>query len=516
MYVRTREGLGQGVIPYTRGLWSSYIGESEPFPTAACPGYVPGEIEKSRSQQGHLLADVIPHPRGLLIADFGVDWPDIKDSTKKEKRLQVWLDAAKSDLYSIFRIYGYTDCVGKNEKKNVDLRGKRAQRVYGLLDKDLQSRVTFVGAARAGEYIADNKTKEGRAKNRGVIIELSRLPEQIIEIQGKAPRIPCTGPGCKPPPPRPPIPCTGPGCQLPPPPRPPYGPPVYHPPGPVVPWPGNAPNQLPARDTGHSPWVWDALKLAASGLGLTISAGLMALNSDILGKAIGVAQFALGIKGLEARALIGLAGEMVAESILENLLGSPGHVFNLNEIRKNFPLIDLITPTESPSVKTFGILTERDPDKVVSGLLRGFKQGTGRDWAPGSRYRKLTQAAQALFENRNRREIPAGALSEAVRLAKSVADVEAHIKKTFTQYVPDDYVVPLRRRVTELVAREIGVEVTINGKYLAGRKMTTADTVLIQSNLERVRSLGLTSSDLRILVEVGADLRRVGKGAKKL
>jgi outer membrane protein OmpA-like peptidoglycan-associated protein len=246
MYVRTHEGSGRGVIPYTRGLWSSYIGESEASPTAACPDYVPGEVEKSRSQQGHLLADVIPHPRGLLIADFGVASPNIKDSTKKEKRLQVWLDAAKSDLYSIIlRIYGYSDCVDAT-KNNPALRLARAQRVYALLDKDLQSRVAFVGPARPGEYVADNKTKEGRAKNRGVIIELSRF-EEIIKIQGKAPRIPCTGPGCKPPPPpRPPIPCSGPGCQPPPPPpKPPEPPdidPYWRPPR--IPLPNLSPKEI--------------------------------------------------------------------------------------------------------------------------------------------------------------------------------------------------------------------------------------------------------------------------------
>jgi hypothetical protein len=171
-----------------------------------CPGYQKGEIEKSRCQQGpcqqgHLLADVIPHPRGLLIADFGVGWSGIKESTKKEKLLQDWLGAAKSDLYSIFlRIYGYSDCVGK-EKNNIDLRRERAKRVYALLDKDLQSRVSFIGPARAGEYVADNKTLEGRAKNRGVIIELSRIPTQIINVTEPAPRTPCSGPGCQPPPP---------------------------------------------------------------------------------------------------------------------------------------------------------------------------------------------------------------------------------------------------------------------------------------------------------------------------
>jgi hypothetical protein len=53
----------------------------------ACPGYKPGEVQTSRTQRGHLAADVSENGR-LLIADFGVDWHSIKDSTKKEKLLQ--------------------------------------------------------------------------------------------------------------------------------------------------------------------------------------------------------------------------------------------------------------------------------------------------------------------------------------------------------------------------------------------------------------------------------------------
>jgi hypothetical protein len=211
MYVRIPEKLGRGFIPYTGGLSNSYIGEPDLSLQLVCPRYEKGEIEKSHCQQGscqqgHLVTDVMRHNKGLLIADFGVGWHGIKAATKKEKLLYDWMREAKSDLYSIIlNIYGYSDCVG-SEKNNIELRRKRAQRVYMLLNKDLQSRVGFKGAARTGTYVADNKTKEGRAKNRGVIIEL--LPatsEEVIHVRGEAPRTTtCTTPDCKQVPPPPP------------------------------------------------------------------------------------------------------------------------------------------------------------------------------------------------------------------------------------------------------------------------------------------------------------------------
>ena len=209
MYVRT------GIKPGTDGTLGSYFGEPKPL-EEKCPGYEKGEREISHCQtgkceKGHLNADVIRHPRGLLIADFGVGWSGIKAATKKEKLLKDWMAEVRPNLRSIaIRIYGYSDCVGQ-EKDNITLRRNRAAAVYALLDKDLQSRVTVVDAGPFKPYIADNKTKEGRANNRGVIIELVRLGQDIPDITD----IPCTGPGCPPPPPRQ---CVPPNCPPPPPP----------------------------------------------------------------------------------------------------------------------------------------------------------------------------------------------------------------------------------------------------------------------------------------------------------
>jgi hypothetical protein len=195
MYIRTAQRQGQNLTLQQR-LSGLYIGEPKLPAEPKCPevniksicsGYVKDEIENSKTQRGHLSPDVTLHLRGLLIADFGVNWRHIKESTKKEKLLKDWLTAAKSDVHSVFlRIYGYSDCLG-NEKNNMYLRRERAKRVHALLDKDLQSRVDFVGPACAEEYVADNSTLQGRAKNRGVIIELLRLPTETIEVTRPAP-----------------------------------------------------------------------------------------------------------------------------------------------------------------------------------------------------------------------------------------------------------------------------------------------------------------------------------------
>ena len=155
-------------------------------PQMTCPKYDKGEVQKSRTAQGHLPSAVISHPRGVLIADFGVDWRTPRESLKREKALQDWLPTTaqviQANPTTKIRILGFSDCVG-NERNNSLLRQGRAVRMAALLQqmsasspqwKLIKSKIGFVGAAPAGDYVSDNDTVQGRAKNRSVLLESSR------------------------------------------------------------------------------------------------------------------------------------------------------------------------------------------------------------------------------------------------------------------------------------------------------------------------------------------------------
>lgn len=148
--------------------YSSPLGEAE-----ICSSYKPGEIEKSRAEKGHLNFTVSMHAPGkLLIADFGVNWRHVKESTKKESLLKTWLNTFETNPDYRLRIIGYSDCVGE-KKNNKFLREGRAKNIYEMLGQGARSRVLSVGSALLGTFVpgTNNSTVEGRAKNRGVIIE---------------------------------------------------------------------------------------------------------------------------------------------------------------------------------------------------------------------------------------------------------------------------------------------------------------------------------------------------------
>lgn len=164
------------------GAFDKYEAPSPPK-AATCPSYQRGEVEKSRTQQGHLPSDVISHARGLLIADFGVDWRTPKSALRNDPQLKSWVNTmiqiVAANPTTQISVKGFSDCVGR-ENNNRVLRLGRAQRVLKLLHqlagpnwRILSPRIK-AEAAPASDYVADNATVEGRAHNRGVLIEHTR------------------------------------------------------------------------------------------------------------------------------------------------------------------------------------------------------------------------------------------------------------------------------------------------------------------------------------------------------
>lgn len=153
--------------------------------SASCTSYERGEAQKSTTALGHLAADVALHPRGLLIADFGVNWRTPREALKRDTVLKDWLktiaDVIRANPSTTIRILGFSDCIG-TERNNRTLRRGRATRVLALLEKmagraawpAVKAKIKLTDAAPAGDYVASNATVEGRARNRSVLIEHTR------------------------------------------------------------------------------------------------------------------------------------------------------------------------------------------------------------------------------------------------------------------------------------------------------------------------------------------------------
>lgn len=149
-----------------------------------CVAYQPNEIRISHTEAGHATPDVILVPAGLpgpnvkimcqylIIRDFGVNWRHLKTATINEQFFKNMLARFEADKSLIFRIVGYTDCVGV-ERHNTFLRKGRARNVFNLMGTSARSRVISVGGAPPKTYLTDNSTIAARADNRSVVIEFS-------------------------------------------------------------------------------------------------------------------------------------------------------------------------------------------------------------------------------------------------------------------------------------------------------------------------------------------------------
>ena len=129
-----------------------------------------------------------------MIADFGVDWRHTKPGLATDAALRSALNQLIQNMRTHpnlgITIFGFSDCVGR-EHNNTFLRRGRALRVRQLLlqlagaDRGLlEQRIALADAAAPGDFVASNGTVQGRAQNRGALIEQT----EIIRVQGRAPR----------------------------------------------------------------------------------------------------------------------------------------------------------------------------------------------------------------------------------------------------------------------------------------------------------------------------------------
>lgn len=155
--------------------------------TPDCPGYEPGEQQRSHSASGILGKDVLPRGTALLVADFGVDQSAVHAQAGNDADLQAWVGEFESDSSYRISILGLDDCVGDRTKRE-QLRKQRAEAVRGILGPEAQKGVLVADGAPVDEYTADNTTSGGRALNRGALLMFHReVDMQPIEVTAKPP-----------------------------------------------------------------------------------------------------------------------------------------------------------------------------------------------------------------------------------------------------------------------------------------------------------------------------------------
>jgi outer membrane protein OmpA-like peptidoglycan-associated protein len=101
-----------------------------------------------------------------------------KDSSKldsgAESRIQDIVDEAETQKATEVNVFGFTDDLGSYEHGKA-LSKKRANAVQQALSKEMNSTVTFNVRGYSEDYpIADNKTEDGRKKNRRVEVSFPR------------------------------------------------------------------------------------------------------------------------------------------------------------------------------------------------------------------------------------------------------------------------------------------------------------------------------------------------------
>jgi outer membrane protein OmpA-like peptidoglycan-associated protein len=441
-------------------------------------------------------------------ADFPLDKSDVA-RRGQEKLVQIArmvLSGAKGPIL----LLGHTDPVGTHIY-NVRLGKRRAETIRRLLEQTLEG--LRKGSSRGLHYIIDSpgELKRVAPNDSEIYRALNRRVEVFLLGTSRGTTLPARPEPTPPYPPR-----VVPPNRSPQPPKPQPQPPQVTPvPGPL-PFPNPFHIDQPPPKTGTddppSHWVWHALAGVAGVLGVTLSSGLRALTVEVLEKAIFAALVELTAVGVTPTAALGAAGEAVAQVVIEDELRKKvgSRVFNLNTIRKNFPVFDLIWPDGITSVKTYGGLVEMSYEQARPKLMKAFREMAGMQepWETRSMPQKLTKAAQAIWDNLSelKRQAP-NALPNALRNAKSVGEVEAYLANNGSLRIPDDFIARFRKDTADFLIEKWSPG---NKRLLGPQGLRTA--LRIKSFTDRIQRIGLTSGDIRSLVEVA---RETGPAKKK-
>jgi outer membrane protein OmpA-like peptidoglycan-associated protein len=146
-------------------------------PPAPAPGgfsYEPGEREASFTSPG----GVEKTSSGLVLFNFGVNKTFIKPEHQQaliDLIKTLHLDDPNAEK-TIIKVSGFTDGVD-TEPKNSPLRANRADAVQIFLQGKgaTEENVGTIVNTPAGNFLAPNTTREGRARNRAVVIELGSM-----------------------------------------------------------------------------------------------------------------------------------------------------------------------------------------------------------------------------------------------------------------------------------------------------------------------------------------------------
>lgn len=125
---------------------------------------------------------IIKEQTPVTIEGAHFDFDSAKLKSSAAEKLQPVVDFANKYPDAGIEIHGHTDSVGA-DAYNQKLSERRAESVKAYLVKQGMdaSRITTQGFGET-EPVADNKTKEGRAKNRRVEVHYTIIDEKRIRV----------------------------------------------------------------------------------------------------------------------------------------------------------------------------------------------------------------------------------------------------------------------------------------------------------------------------------------------